>query len=247
MRTQTLKWMLAVLILAATPLLARDRNGILLTDPNQEGTHAEKAARLAIKKEQDEAMKLLISGNRYHVKHMKGHPATPRIMVVSCADAHVPPEEVFHVGQGVLYTNRAWGNMVDKVLLGSLEYGADQLGCRVLVVMGHSDCTAVREAIAEYEHPRTFWESLNAKALYEEMKPGVAAMEEAQVKTEAEVGKRLEGKDLADAVIKYNVLNTIHAIREKSALLWHKESTDDLKIVGCIYHKDTGAVEWLSQ
>jgi carbonic anhydrase len=239
--------MLAVLILAATPLLARDRNGVLLTNENQEGTHAEKASRKAIKKEQDDALKALKSGNQYHVKHLKGHPSDPKIMVVSCADAHVPPEDVFHMGQGKLYTNRAWGNMVDKVLLGSLEYGVDQLGCRVLVVMGHSDCTAVREAIAEYEHPRQVWSSLNAKALYEELKPGVAEMEEAQVKTEAQVGKRLEGKDLADAVIKNNVLNTIHAIRQKSALIWHKEYTDELKIVGCIYHKDTGAVEWLSQ
>lgn len=247
MRTLHLKWLLAALILAAPPLIAKDRSGILLTNEDQEGTKQEKADRKQIKKEQDDAMKTLKAGNHYHVTHLKGHHSSPKIMIVSCADAHVPPEEVFHVGQGVLYTNRAWGNMVDKVLLGSLEYGVDQLGCRVLVVMGHSDCTAVREAIAEYEHPRLEWKSLNGKALYEELKPGIAEMEEAQVKNQAQIGSRLEGKDLADAVIKNNVLNTIHAIRQKSALLWHKESTDELKIVGCIYHKDTGAVEWLSQ
>ena len=51
----------------------------------------------------------------------------PKVMVVSCADSRVPPEVVFHMKPGELYVNRAWGNIVDKVILGSLEYGATRL------------------------------------------------------------------------------------------------------------------------
>ncbi|HVZ79418.1 MAG TPA: carbonic anhydrase [bacterium] len=245
MRTQNLKWMLAALILVTGYLYARDRSGILLTSPEQEGTKQEKKDRLAIKKEQDAAMKMLMDGNKYHVGHRKWTHRPTQIMIVSCADSHVPPEQVFHMNPGELYTNRAWGNIVDKALLGSLEYGAEQLGCHVLVVMGHTDCTALRDAIAEYWHPRVSWKSLNEKALYEELKPGVAEMIQAQVVTKAQTGSALEGQDLIDAVVRNNVLNTMRTIRQKSPLLWNLESTDKLKIVGCIYNRDTGVVKWL--
>ncbi len=242
MRTLNPKWIFSALILLAMPLWAEERNGGLLTDDNLKVTQEQKE----IKKEQDDSMKLLIEGNKRHVKHMV-HGNVPRIMIVSCADAHVPPEAVFNTKPGELYTNRAWGNIVDQALLGSLEYGAEQLNCRLLVVMGHSDCTALREAIAEYEHPRLEWRSLNQKALYKRLEPGVAEMVEAQTQTEAQTGKRLEGQDLLDAVVKNNVLNTMHDIREQSTILWHLEQSDMLKIVGCIYHKDTGVVEWIKE
>jgi carbonic anhydrase len=237
------KWILPALFLLAAPLWARDRTGVLLTDENLKLTKEQKE----IKKQQDEAIKSLVRGNKYHMTHKTHPPHKYTIMVVSCADAHVTPEQVFNTKPGELYTNRAWGNMVDKVLLGSLEYGAEQLNCHVLVVMGHTDCTALREGIAEYEHPRLEWRSLNEKALYEEIKPGIAEMEEAQSQTEAQTGSRLEGQSLVDAVVKNNVLNTIHAIRERSTVLWHMEQRDELKIVGCIYHKDSGLVEWIKQ
>lgn len=242
MRILNPKWIFSVLILLAMPLWAAERTGGLLTDDNLKVTPEQKA----IKKEQDDAMKMLIAGNKKHARHMT-HGNVPHIMIVSCSDAHVPPEAVFNMKPGEIYTIRAWGNMVDKVLLGSLEYGAEQLNCRVLVVMGHTDCTALREAIAEYEHPRLEWRSLNEEALYKRLEPGVAEMEETQSQTEAQTGKRLEGQDLVDAVVKNNVLNTMHDIREQSTTLWHLEQSDVLKIVGCIYHKDTGVVEWIKE
>jgi carbonic anhydrase len=242
MRILSPKLIFSALILLAMPLWAEERTGILLTDDNLKVTETQKE----IKKDQDDVMKMLIAGNKRHSKHMV-HGIVPRIMVVSCSDAHVPPDAVFNTKPGELYTNRAWGNIVDQALLGSLEYGAEQLNCRVLVVMGHSDCTALREAIAEYNHPRTEWRSLNQQALYQRLEPGVAEMIKAQDETEAQAGKRLEGQDLIDAVVKNNVLNTIHDIREQSPVLWRLEQDDVLKIVGCIYHKDTGIVEWIKQ
>jgi carbonic anhydrase len=242
MRILNPKWIFSALILLAMPLWAEERTGVLLTDDHLKVTQAQKE----IKKEQDDVIKMLIAGNKKHAQHM-ARGSDPKVMIVSCADSHVPPEAVFNMKPGELYTNRAWGNMVDKVLLGSLEYGAEELNCHVLVVMGHSDCTALREAIAEYEHPRTEWRSLNQQALYQRLEPGVAEMIKAQDETEAQTGKRLEGQDLVDAVVKNNVLNTIHDIQEQSTILWNLEQTDMLKIVGCIYHKDTGVVEWIKQ
>ena len=109
MRTLSSKWIFSAFILLAMPLWAGERNGGLLTDDNLKVTKEQKE----IKKEQDDAMKMLIAGNKRHTKHM-AHGNVPRIMVISCADAHVPPEAVFNTKPGELYTNRAWGNIVDK-------------------------------------------------------------------------------------------------------------------------------------
>jgi carbonic anhydrase len=240
--------LLAAALFATLPLWAADRTGILLTSDQQEGTQEQKAEWKAIKKEQDAAMKMLLSGNKYHVNHMV-HGKNPRVMVVACSDSHVTPESVFHAQPGDLFVNRAFGNVVDKMILASLEYGAQELGCRVLVVMGHTDCTAVKGAMDEHANPRTEdqWSSLNQKALFEEIEPAVAEVEEVQKQTEAQTGKPLEGQALVDAVVQTNVLNTMHVIRQQSPILWGLENKDYLKIVGCVYHKNSGKVEWIKE
>jgi len=239
------KWFLLAAVLGTAPLWAADRTGALLTDYGDVKTTKEDKA---LKKEQDEILKMLNAGNKYHVSHMV-HGKDPRVMVVSCADSHVTPESVFHANPGDLFVNRAFGTVVDKVILASLEYGATNLHCCVLVVMGHTDCTAVKGAMDEYANPRTEdqWSSLNQKALYEQIEPSVAEMEDVQKKLEAQTGKPLEGTGFIEAVVKANVLNTMHQIRQKSPILWGLEKTDKLRIVGCVYHKDSGKVEWIKE
>ncbi len=239
------KWFLLAVVLGTTPLWAADRTGALLDDYGDvKTTKADKA----LKKEQDDILKMLNAGNKRHAANMV-HGKDPRIMVVSCADSHVTPETVFHTQPGDLFVNRAFGNVVDKVVLASLEYGATNLNCCVLVVMGHTDCTAVKGAMDEHANPRTEdqWGSLNQKALYERIEPAVSEIEAVRTTQEAQTGKPLEGADLIEAVVKTNVLNTMHDIRQKSPILWGLERTDKLRIVGCVYHKDSGKVEWIKE
>ncbi len=235
----------AAVLLATLPLWAAERTGALLDDYGDVKTTKEEKA---IKKEQDAILRMLIAGNKRHVQHMV-HGKDPRVMVVSCADSHVTPESVFNASPGELFVNRAFGNVVDKVILASLEYGATVLHCPVLVVMGHTDCTAVEGAIQEHDNPRTEdqWDSLNQKALYEELEPSVDEVEQAQDESAAQTGNRLTGGPFLEAVVRANVLNTMRQIRQKSPVLWHLEQKDYLKIVGCIYHKDTGKVDWIKE
>jgi carbonic anhydrase len=236
-----------ITILALTaPLWAKERTGVLLSDDHLDATQEQKA----IKKEQDQVMALLKSGNLKHMKHMAGKVGLPRVLVVSCADSHVAPEDVFHLKPGEIYTNRALGNTVDKVMLGSLEYGAEKLKARVLVVMGHTGCTALKEAIAEHDNPlpsEDLWRSLNMKDLIQRLEPAVDIVEQENKQMKVQTDKELEGNAFLDAVVKANVLNTMRTIREQSPTLWSLENDDLLRIVGCIYHKDTGKVEWLKE
>jgi carbonic anhydrase len=213
---------LAFLVLAL-PAGAVERTGVL--------------APADVKKEQDAVMQMLISGNKTHQAHVVLRPGLPKLMMVSCADSRVEPEVIFHMKPGEIYTVRAFGNIVDKSILGSLEYGADKLQCHVLVVLGHTHCSALKEAISEHDNPTSVWRSLNLQDLNERLQPAV----------ESVTDKSLSNDDRWDAVVRANVLNTMRTIREQSPELWQLEQDDMLKIVGGIYHLDTGKVEWLKE
>ncbi len=190
-----------------------------------------------VKKEQDAVMQMLTSGNKTHQAHVVLKPGLPKLMMVSCADSRVEPEVIFHMKPGEIYTVRAFGNIVDKSILGSLEYGADKLQCHVLVVLGHTHCSALKEAISEHDNPTSVWRSLNLQDLNGRLQPAV----------ESVTDKSLSDEDRWDAVVRANVLNTMRTIREESPELWQLEQDDTLKIMGGIYHLDTGKVEWLKE
>jgi carbonic anhydrase len=228
MRTLDMKRVLALGLLLTAPLWAAERTGILLKDTPE------------IKKAQDDVMKTLNAGNKKHMGNVSRKGGLPRVMMVSCADSRIPLEKVFSVPAGEIFTFRAFGNVVDKVILGGLEYGAQTLDCRVLVVLGHTGCTAVKEAIGEHDHPRPsehLWRSLNRKDLIDRLKPAVAAIRH----------KEMTEEQRHEAVVRQNVYNVMRTIREQSVVLWDLEQDDIVKIVGGVYHLDSGKVEWLKQ
>ena len=73
----------------------------------------------------------------------------PFAIVVGCADSRVIPESIFSAGIGELFVIRAAGNVVDNFALGSVEYAVEHLGCRLVVVLGHTGCGAVGAAHAQ--------------------------------------------------------------------------------------------------
>ena len=97
--------------------------------------------------------------------------------------------------------------------------------------------TALAGALSEHNNPRTTWRSLNLQDLDARLQPAV----------EAVTDKNLTDDERWDAVVRANVLNTMRTIREQSPELWQMEQDETLKIVGGVYHLDTGAVEWLKE
>ena len=80
-------------------------------------------------------------------RQMTAKEERPFAMVLSCADARVPPEFIFNVGLGDLYVVRAAGEVVDRSVMASLEFGVEQLHIPLLVVMGHESCSVVKSAL----------------------------------------------------------------------------------------------------
>lgn len=109
----------------------------------------------------EEAKNLLIIGNNRFVsdtpakkdiseqkrKNLAVNGQKPFAVILSCSDSRVPPEIVFDQALGDLFVVRNAGNVVDPVILGSIEYGVEYLNAPLIVVMGHQDCGAVKAAV----------------------------------------------------------------------------------------------------
>lgn len=89
-----------------------------------------------------------ISSSRRTVTAQNGQ--APYAVVLTCSDSRVSPEHIFSAGIGELFVIRTAGNVVGELELGSIEYGVEHLGAKVVVIMGHSGCGAVSAALSEY-------------------------------------------------------------------------------------------------
>jgi len=147
----------------------------------------------------------------------------PFAAVLSCADSRVPVEIVFDQSIGHIFVTRVAGNVVTPEIIGSLEYGAAVLGTKVILVMGHSGCGAVKATIQGKEVPGQI------SSLFPHIQ---AAVDQA--------GPNLEAATKANAKIQAALL------REASPLLSGLVKENKLKIVAGSYNLGTGAVELLS-
>lgn len=155
----------------------------------------------------------------------------PKAVILSCLDSRVPVEDVFHRGIGDLFVARVAGNIVNEDILGSLEYACKVSGSKVIVVLGHEYCGAIKAAIDDVKLG-------NITALLSKIRPVVVA--DTQFKGE----KTTKNKAYVDHVCLENVKFSIHNIREKSPILKEMEAKAEIKIVGGIYKMETGKVEF---
>ena len=148
----------------------------------------------------------------------------PFAIIVSCSDSRVPPEIVFDQGLGDLFVIRVAGNVIDDQSLGSIEYAVDHLAVRLIVVLGHQRCGAVKAAketiAAKGKAPA------HIQSLVMAIQPAV----------EATVNGDLE------ATVKANVKDVVQALRSSTPILKPKVDSDELKVLGAYYSLDTGSV-----
>lgn len=149
----------------------------------------------------------------------------PFAMLLSCADSRVPPEILFDQGLGDLFVVRVAGNIADPHALGSLEYGAQVLGARFLMVLGHEYCGAV-DAAVKGGHVGGHIDSI------------IASIAPAAARAKADPAKT----DLLDRAVTENVREVLAAINKRSASLAGMAAKGELKIVGARYDLDSGEV-----
>ena len=157
----------------------------------------------------------------------------PFATVLHCIDSRVSAEHVFDQGIGDLFSIRIAGNFVNEDILGSMEFACKLAGTKVLVVLGHTACGAIKGAC---DHARLG----NLTALINKLEPAVEAVD-SPVKADLRNSSNI---DFVNAVAAKNVLMTIHNIRNQSPILKEMEADGAIKIVGGMYDIATGNVNF---
>ena len=155
----------------------------------------------------------------------------PEAIVLSCIDSRVPVEYIFDKGVGDLFVGRVAGNVAGAYMLASLEHACDVSGSKVILVLGHEDCGAVKAAIKGVELG-------NITSLMKEIKPSVDA-------TKYDGERTYSNKAFGDAVVQENVLQTMDEIRRDSPILKKLEAEGKIKICGAVYEMSSGKVRCL--
>lgn len=150
----------------------------------------------------------------------------PFAVIVSCSDSRVPPELIFDQTLGDLFVVRIAGNVVDDLAIGSIEYAVSVLGAHLVVVLGHSNCGAVKAALAGASFDNHIEEVVEA------IHPSITEV------------KRDSGDALEKAILA-NVRGVKEKLRTSKPVLSEKVEKGTLKIVGGYYHLDTGKVDFL--
>jgi carbonic anhydrase len=156
----------------------------------------------------------------------------PAVALLSCIDSRAPAEIIFDVGLGDTFNARIAGNIANDDLLGSLEFACAAAGAKVILVMGHTSCGAIKGAIDNVQLG-------HLTGLLERIKPAVAA-------TRYDGARTSKNADFVDAVAATNVHSTVEAIRAQSEVLAKLESAGKIKIAGSMYHLSGGRVEFYS-
>ena len=157
----------------------------------------------------------------------------PEAVILSCIDSRVPVEDVFHRAIGDIFVARVAGNIVNVDILGSMEYACKVSGAKLVLVLGHDHCGAIKSAIKEVELG-------NITALLSKIKPAVN-LSKAQFNGETNVSNEA----FVDLVCHTNVQLMIEEVRQNSPILKDMEDKGEIKIIGAVYNLETGKVEFL--
>ena len=167
----------------------------------------------------------MTEGNRYYIAN--GNDALrldtaqngqhPYAVVICCSDSRVIPEQIFHASIGDLFVIRVAGNVLDRHQIGSVEYAVSHLGCKLVLMLGHTGCGAVGAALkGEADGHISFITQDIQKAIGMERDPDIACR-----------------------------LNVAHGVKILRRAFLKEPDPADVEIKGAVYDIKTGAVEWL--
>ena len=193
----------------------------------------------------DEVLDLFKEGNKRFINNdltARDHSAQvrasangqfPKAVVLSCLDSRVPVEDVFDRGIGDIFVGRVAGNFVNEDMLGSMEFGCKVAGSKLILVMGHEHCGAVKAAVDNVKLG-------NITAMLSKILPAVEMVEYSGDRTS-------KNEEFVHMVCESNVRNTLNQIRENSEILNQMEQEGEIKMAGAIYDMDSGVVEFLEE
>lgn len=156
----------------------------------------------------------------------------PAAVILSCLDSRVPVEKVFDLGVGDIFVARVAGNIINPDILASMEYGCKVVGSKLIVVLGHTECGAVKAAIDNVKLG-------NITELLAKIKPAVDSL------ADFKGDKTSKNKEFVNKVTDENVELAMDQIRKNSPILKEMEEKGEIDIIGGLYDVSTGSVTFM--
>ncbi|NNE94079.1 MAG: carbonic anhydrase [Verrucomicrobiales bacterium] len=160
----------------------------------------------------------------------------PFAIVLGCSDSRVPVESIFDAGLGDIFTVRVAGNVATPAQIGSIEFAAANFGSRLVVVLGHSGCGAIRatiDVVKQQSDPG----SPGLNAIVDQIRPAVEDLLNSGVPTG-------DSDELMEKATRLNVRSSANHLRKESAILRDLISRENLLVVGAEYSLASGEVEF---
>ncbi len=232
---------LILVLLVATSARAAEDHGVVITPvPYSAGVVMSQAVQAGITPEK--AIGILKAGNERFLSNQQikrnlkelvqktSEGQYPFASVVACMDSRSGPEIVFDQSIGDLFVIRIAGNVANDDIIGSLEYASKVRGSKLIVVLGHTNCGAIKGACDEFTMG-------NLTGLLRRMQPAVIAAKTTGARNSSNYA-------FVDEVGEINVADTIRTIREKSPILQDLEAQGKVRMVGAFYDLSTGQIHW---
>lgn len=190
------------------------------------------------------AIELLKEGNLRFVKNLKinrnllqqanetSDGQHPFAVVLSCIDSRTSAELIFDQGLGDIFSVRIAGNIINEDILGSMEFACKVSGSKLVLVMGHEHCGAVKAAVDNVKLG-------NITPMLQKIRPAIESIE-------YDGDRSSKNDEFVEMACESNVRNTIAEIRLKSPILKEMEENGEIKIVGAVYDLDTGKVKFMN-
>ncbi|ALI98676.1 carbonic anhydrase family protein [Rufibacter tibetensis] len=157
----------------------------------------------------------------------------PFAIILSCIDSRTSSELIFDLGIGDVFNARIAGNVVNEDILGSMEFACKVAGSKLIVVLGHTSCGAIKGACDHVELG-------NLTGLVNKITPSVEAVDYIGEKSS-------KNKEFVELVAQENVRRAVQLIKEKSPILSEMIQNGEIGLVGGMYDVKSGAVEFYSQ
>ena len=192
------------------------------------------------------ALKLLKEGNMRFVNNLKANRNLlqqanetsdgqhPFAVVLSCIDSRTSAELIFDQGLGDIFSVRIAGNIVNEDILGSMEFACKLAGSKIIIVLGHSKCGAVKGACDHAEMG-------NLTALLAKIRPAV------DDEVETKDNRNSKNADFVENVASINVKRTVKAIMESSTILERMIQNGEIGIIGGMHELSTGQVSFYEE
>lgn len=181
----------------------------------------------------DMAQEILINGNKRFIqgnlstydvginrRTQLSHGQYPYAVVITCSDSRVPPELIFDQALGNIFVIRVAGNVLDAVALGSVEYAVEHLNTKLVVVMGHEKCGAIKATVDGGHVP-----------------PNIGAIA-AKIQPAVDTAKAANPADIYEATADANIINMVNLVKADHVI----SHIPGVKVVGAKYHFESGEV-----